>query len=328
MPRGSSREFRTKYDGAAAALGLGGTANRLVDSGFIAKARGSFKEQGFAVDGGNSSRIFQSNADLAASELGLAPGQTQSLDFGPGLQTQALSNNTHTALGIGDVWSWGFWYKPIVPFVNLQRMVRLAPASSNNDFVNLAHDNVSDRLLVDLIDEDNSTNGTMAGIWNSFFTGLNGVWTHYLIVFIGGNPAQLFALKNGVDQSPTSISFGGSQAPNFHQSDRARRVDDIGNDATTRSIGGILMQAQLWRVDVRAAASFLANAANAAVRDLNVDSGAYTFSADLAHWWKPGDEAEPNLGKDFSTAGFTPTIDIGVNKVNLTNSDRVADVPF
>jgi hypothetical protein len=69
------------------------------------------------------------------------------------------------------------------------------------------------------------------------------------------------------------------------------------------------------------------NGGNGSAFDLNTDSGNYAQSGDLAHWWRLGHEADPNLGKDYAEAGFTPTIDIGDNKVGLDDNDRVADVP-
>lgn len=329
MPRGSSRQFRELYDGAANRLGVGGSANR-VDSVFLARARGALKQEGFAVDGRNVSSVFQSNADLAASELGLAPGQTQSLDYGVGEGTQSLETTTHDILGIADVWSFGFWIKPVIPIPGLTRIWRLSPVSSNNDFVTLAFDNLGggNRFMSDLIDEDNSATGTNNRTWDGLMNGLNGVWTHILLTFTGsinGVDPEIDLYRNGVFVSNTSGSAGGSGAPRLNQSDRARRIESLGNDGASRSIGGILMQAQLWRADVGAEAAFLANAANAATRDLNTNGGGYTFAGDLAHWWKPGDSASPNLGKDFAT-GFAEVIDL-VTVVNLDDNDRVADVP-
>ena len=319
-------------DGAAADLGIsGGVANRLVDSVFRQKAAGAYAAQGFAVDGPNVSSIFQADANLAIDELGLAAGQTQSLDYGAGEGTQSLETTTHDILGIADVWSFGFWIKPIVPIPGLTRIWRLSPVSSNNDFVTLAFDNLGggNRFMSDLIDEDNSTTGTNNRTWDGLLTGFNGLWTHILFTFTGsinGVDPEIDLYRNGVFVSNTSGSAGGSGSPRLNQSDRARRIESLGNDGGSRSIGAVLMQAQLWRADVGAAAPFLANAANAAIRDLNTNSAGYTFAGDLAHWYKPGDQAEPNLGKDFAT-GFAEVIDL-VTVVNLSNSDRVADVPF
>ena len=203
--------------------------------------------------------------------------------------------------------------------------------SSNNDFVTLAFDNLGggNRFMSDQIDEDNSTTGTNNRTWDGLLTGFNGLWTHILFTFTGsinGVDPEIDLYRNGVFVSNTSGSAGGSGSPRLNQSDRARRIESLGNDGGSRSIGAVLMQAQLWRADVGAAAPFLANAANAAIRDLNTNSAGYTFAGDLAHWYKPGDQAEPNLGKDFAT-GFAEVIDL-VTVVNLSNSDRVADVPF
>lgn len=328
MPRGSSRQFRTKMDGAAAQLGLGGTANRLTDKTFRHFAAGAYKEQGFAVEGPNVSRIFAANAQLASDELGLAPGQTFSLNYNA-LTTDALENSTHQALGIANVWSMGWWHNPEVPFPNLERIVRCAPASSNTNFITLSLTNaVADSFECNIIDNGNSTQGSLNARWNGFYSGRNGLWTHTLLTFIGGASPAVFIALNGVDQgSPDFFQVTGAGGGALNQTNQARRIESIGNDGGSRAIGGPLLQMQWWRVDVRTAASFLANSAQAAVRDLNTNSGAYTFAGDLAHWWKPGDEASPNLGKDFSTAGFTPTIDIEVDSVGLTDGDRVADVP-
>ena len=59
--------------------------------------------------------------------------------------------------------------------------------SSNNDFVTISFDNLSggNRLLCDLIDQDNSGTGTYHADWSGFFNGLDGLWTHFLLTFVG-----------------------------------------------------------------------------------------------------------------------------------------------
>ncbi len=321
-----------------ASPGLGQDAQRFVDDqdsrlGDTAEgSEGIFDSMHLEQDEDEFFTFDQVREASDPSDIGLTSSgvQTTSLDYGAGAGTQALENTSHNILGIADEWSLGFWIKPVLPIPSLLRIWRLAPVSSNNDFVTISFDNLGggNRFMSDLIDEDNSGTGTNNRTWDGFLNGLDGLWTHILLTFVGSVGASdptIIAYRNGVFVSSTSGSAGGSGAPRLNQSDRARRIESLGNDGGSRSIGGILAQAQLWRVDVGSAAAFLADPVEAASRDLNTNSGAYTFAGDLAHWWKPGAEAEPNLGKDFAT-GFAEIVDLST-VINLSDSDRVADVP-
>ncbi len=60
--------------------------------------------------------------------------------------------------------------------------------------------------------------------------------------------------------------------------------------------------------------------------NLSEDSGLYTSSADLVHWFELGNQPSPLLGTDSAT----PTNPLDLEEAagtGITNEDRVADVP-
>ena len=268
--------------------------------------------------------------DLEAGAIGITDAdrvadvpvfeQSVSINFPTAGSTDAFRNSTEQAIGIANAWSVGAWFKPVVPITSSPFLWVLAPTTGNvnRSRINIYHDSSSNRLRVDLADTSGSPVEVTA--FNNFYTGENGNWVHVLIVWTG---TQFFALKNGVDFGAPDV---GSATPSITMADTLRSVG-FGNQqvAGNSSIQGNLAQGQIWNADVRSAASFLNT--NPSSLDLNVDSGAYTFAGNLAHWFRPGHEADPNLGKDFAEAGITPTIDVGVNKLGLFNSDMQADVP-
>ena len=331
MPRGSSRLFRTRMDGAAADLGIsGGVANRLTDKTFRHFAAGAYKAQGFSVDGPNVSRVFQENADLAISELGLSAftAQTMSLNFPTEGSTDALRNTTEQALGIANAWSLGVWFNTTIPEVASPFVFVTAGSGPavNNDRINLYHDSGgSNRLRFDWGDQSGLPIEITA--FNNYYTGRNGLWTHILAVWTG---SILLMFKNGVSVGAPDV---GVNNPAITMVDSIRAIG-LGNLSTpgNSSVVGNIAQCQLWRVDVTALATngvgaFLQSSPSAI--NLNVDSPGddYLFASDLAHWWRPGHEADPNIGRDYAEAGFTPTIDLGVNAVGITDGDRQANVP-
>ncbi len=320
MPRGSSRIFRTKMDGAAADLGIaGGVENRLVDSVFRQKAAGAYKQAGFSVDGPNVSREFQGDADLAISELGLSAfaAQTLSVNWPASLSTDVLKNDSDLAIGIANLWSIAIWFKPtVVPFPNAEFLLTIGTsANDSRSRINIYHDNVSDRIRLDI----GTAGGTLRlTAFNNFYTGETGNWVHVLIVWDG---TTLFAEKN-------ATPFGSFTPPATVMDDLGRQFA-LGNlhasGGNNLSIRGNVAQCAVWNADVRSAA--LQMVVSGSAQNLNADGGAYTFSGNLAHWYRAGEEAAPTIGRDYSEAGFTPTISLDTNSVGITDGDRQLDVP-
>lgn len=316
MPRGSSRQFRTKYSGAANLLGIDGTANRLTDSGFVAEARGAFEQQGFSVAGRKASRIFQADADLAQAELGLSAfsAQTMSLDFD---KTEVLRNTTTQLIGIANVWSMLVWSRRTIS-TNLQWLCQVHRFGSANHIEILAQQALGGRGDFTWVDATNSP--TAVARWENFYS-INS-WISTLISWDG---TELRVWKNGI-QLGAPDSGDATPVPAPVMTDGGDRQMILGGRFSGNDgWAGRVSQWGIWRVRVDAAASFLQTSPSSI--DLNANSGAYQFAGDLAHWYRPGHEASPNLGKDFAAAGFTPTIDIEVDAIGITDADRIADVP-
>ncbi len=322
MPRGSSRQFRELYDGAANRLGISGATPNRVDSVFLARARGALKSQGFAVDGRNVSRIFQERGDLAQAELGLSPftAQTQSVNFPTAASTDALRNSTDQVIGIANVWSVGCWFKPTaIPPAGTEFLWSIRPqgAGAASQLI-LYQDSSSNRLRFDIADQSGSPLEVTA--FNNFYTGEAGNWVHILVAWTG---TQFFVLKNGVDFGSPDV---GTATPAITMADTARSIS-LGNveTPTALSIRGNVAQLQVFNADVRSAAPTIV--AGASAFNLNAASGAYTFQGNLAHWYRAGNEAAPTIGRDYAEAGITPTISLDANSVGIIDGDRQADVP-
>ena len=243
--------------------------------------------------------------------------QTESMNWPTVGTADRLANTSLNTLGIADVWSIGVWWKPVVPISGSPFLVSIKEASGNGNQIALYHDSSTNRLRLDWGDSSGTPFEITA--WNGFYTGRNGLWTHVLLHWSG---TTMFVLLNGVDQGAPDV---GVNNPAITMTDTARQVAFGNNPTGNSSIVGNGAQFQMWNVDVRAAAAALQVSPSAL--DLNVDSGSYTFSGDLAHWWAPGKEVSPDLGKDYAQAGITPTIDIEANIEGLTDADRQADVP-
>jgi len=242
--------------------------------------------------------------------------QTQSIDYDG--SSEALRNTTEQALGIANLWSIGVWFKVEASGFSIPFAVNTTSGSPNRSLIAIQLDSDfsgSNQLRVLIFRSDGTASNDFK--FDSFVT--LDQWIHVLVVWTGSTPLKVY--KNGVLQVADS-----STSNSTVQTDTSRQIG-VGNTLVPApiAIDGKVSQVQIWRVDTSAAASFLNT--NPSSINLNADSGVYTFSGDLAHWWRPGHEASPSLGKDFSTAGFTPTIDVETNAVGITDADRVADVP-
>ncbi len=245
--------------------------------------------------------------------------QTQSLNWPTDTSTDVLKNDSDLAIGIANLWSIGVWWRPVVPLSASGNFLVTIGNSDNGSRsrINIYHDQVNNRIRVDW--------GTSAGTLrlmavNNFYDGEDGNWVHVLVTWEG---TTLFVEKNG---SPF-----GSNTP------AATVMDDLGDGrqfalgnlhaggGNNLSIEGNIAQCAVWNADVRDAQAVLN--ANPSALNLNADSGAYTYSGNLAHWHRVGHEAAPTIGRDYAEAGITPTISVDTDSVGLDDTDREADVP-
>ena len=252
--------------------------------------------------------------------------QTMSLNFPSVGTSDALRNLTEQVLGIANAWSLGVWFNTTVNITGSPFLFVTATATPNvnRSRINLYHDSSSNRLRFDWGDQTGTPTEITA--FNNFYTGENAAWVHVLAVWTG---SILLMFKNGVSVGAPDVGVN-NPAITMVDGLRAIGLGNLSLAGANSSVVGNIAQCQLWRSDITAVGAngvpaFLQSIPSAI--DLNVNAGAYTFAGDLAHWWRPGHEASPNIGRDYATAGFTPTIDLGVNAVGITDGDRQANVP-
>lgn len=318
MPRGVDRVFLERVRAAASVLGIDGTDFGFADSVFIEKCRDAYADLGFSVGAaGRSSREFRELLTLANTELGISafPAQTMSLDF-DGV-SEALKNTTKQAIGIADTWSIGIWLKATT-VVGQRILFEFGDFPADENRIVMIQS--GGQMQVFWANAAGTLQSTMV-----FFTFLSaGPWTHIFLSWNAAGTGPLTVFKNGIGPvAPDSTAFS-----NVVQADTPLRAVAIGN-ATTPNVSwsGPIAQVSVWRTVQDAAIADLYNAGNPNSLDLNSGFGSYAGAGDLAHWYRLGHEPSPNLGKDYALAGFTPTIDIEVNAVGITDADRVADVP-
>ena len=316
-----------------ASPGLGQDAQRFVDDqdarlGGTAEGSEGVFDSMHLEQGEDEVFTFDQVREAAdPSDIGLSSSftaQTQSINIPVDGSTDKLGNITEQAIGIANLWSIGVWWKPaVVPFASSEFLFDLrrvtAPAAASQ--ISLYHDNSNTRLRLDWADTSGAPTEITA--WNGIYTGEAGNWVHILITWTG---TSMFMAKNGVDQGPPDV---GTPTPSITMADDLRQMTfgnfALAHPASTASVEGNIAQAGIWNADVRAAAATIV--AGGSGQNLNADGGAYTFSGNLAHWYRAGHEASPNLGKDFAEAGITPTISLDVDSVGITDGDRQADVP-
>jgi hypothetical protein len=229
--------------------------------------------------------------------------------------TEYLLNSTDQAIGVAGDWTMLGWAKPLnIP--GAHQIFEIRDGNINRMGYRQSGD------IGEVIVEDQTGSPTQSSAWLNVFQDAN--WHQFGATWSNSGPL----MENYLDGVNLGAPDGGTATPAVTMTDTSRSVAVGAAINGTFGFEGLIMSVAIFRV-VLTAAQILAtyNGGNGSAFDLNTNSGNYGQSGDLAHWWRCGHEADPNLGKDFAEAGFTPTIDIGVNKVGLDDNDRVADVP-
>lgn len=238
--------------------------------------------------------------------------QTQSLDFG---DNEFLRNSTSQVLGIADIWSIGVWYKPNT-VSGIHSLFEFNNSDSPSRIIAFFNGAV---LNIFLRDSGDTVNTSVT--FNGF--GVLDTWAHLYFSWNAAGTLFPTVFKDGSEVAPTTDTSQGALV----QADDLRPVGVGTNLNLAAEFSGLISQISVWRTIQDAAISDLYNGGDPNSLDLNSSFGSYSGADDLAHWWRPGHEASPNLGKDFSQAGFTPKIDVETDSVGITDADRVADVP-
>lgn len=232
---------------------------------------------------------------------------------------EAMKATGSPTLGIADEWSIGMWLKPsdvvgthiIFEFGNgfPGQASRIVPLILSGTQLNIFWSNAANTIQSSVT-------------FNAFVSLDTWLFLYFSHPLALGN-AQISVFRDGALIGADSANLNGS----IVMADSGRSVT-VGNAAQPSTAWeGPIAQLAVWRTVQDAAIASLYNGGNPNALDLNSAFGSYAGASDLAHWWRLGHEPSPNLGKDYATAGFTPTIDIEASAIGITDADRVADVP-
>lgn len=235
---------------------------------------------------------------------------------------ERLENSTNQSLGFANSWTISLWLRPIADIPE-------EAIASHHCLMHIRGTNSRGEILIwgAKIEGSKYDEEIYVELWGNLgqrlrVTRFNSVqkrneWRHFSCVWDGTN---LIAYDQGLlVQDPTVlISGNGSQIE--PPDGRSIRVGDcFGTGPSLAAWSGILGHITVWDTDLGAgefgpivSGGFGFNAA--------ANSGAYTSSANLVHYWKPGDDF-PFVGQDFvgnlDIASGTNATATGINNVVL-----------
>lgn len=321
MARGTSRIFREKVSSAASALGVsGGVDFRRAGDIFIDRVRDAYADLGFSVGAaGRSSRVFREQVELANAELGIvsfAP-QTFSIDFDG---NETMANAVPVTLGIANTFTIAIWFRPNLAQSDDNLWTIRGTGGGINSVQLLLRTTAgipgpATSIQLTLQNQVGTTAQNVA------WTGLpvvDATWHHAVLQWnsLAGRAFYFDGVNQGV--------------PGFIATN---------NDAVLLDTAGIVEVAGFFvgRLVGRAASLAMWNSiltgaevletfnAGSIAFNLAANSGNYVSAATLQHWNELGKQPSPLLGADAGIASVL--LDLEAGATNISDADRVADVP-
>jgi hypothetical protein len=224
-----------------------------------------------------------------------------------------------TVLGIGNAWTLAGWVKPRA---NKEHATIFSTATKEENRIELSVTPLTElttllrnrrsQLRVLIKDAD----GTTIKHYGFQDTFLEETWTHFgvtwdgneLLAYVSGTAAitgtVLTNVTGTMTDTPRKVFYGNAiqGAATF-----SGTVGHLGFWGTVLSSGSL---------------NEIAGAGHSA--NLLTNSGSYVESANLQHWWRPGDDPG-DIGKDYAIAG-TP-INIGLDARRINGFNIVGDTP-
>jgi hypothetical protein len=229
-------------------------------------------------------------------------------------------------MGFANLWTMSFWLKP----------TQFLPEPLSTDHKVLAHLRGTTRrgeVLIwgariegakyeeEIYVELGDSNGARLRIIRFNTVQKRNEWRNFSCVWDG---TSLIAYDQGLlIQDMLVIQSGGNDTMNEPAGGRILRVGDLIEDTgpSLAAWSGIVGHIGVWNTDIQPN-EFGALISGGFGYDLLTNSGTYSSSANLVHWWKPGDDF-PNVGRDYAgevslTSGTNATA-TGINNVITDN---------
>lgn len=247
--------------------------------------------------------------------------QLQSIDLDG--STEAL-RSAQAILNFSNTWTIGGWFRRTDAGTLLQVLfdTRNTGGSSANLILWERPVGTSARWRIRMWD-------SAASQFKSFTTDINvlvqDTWVHLVATFdgaVGGDPLLMYA--DGVDVTTASPSLDSTGT----MTDTARRFHVGARTGDVQFFQGQVLSFAAHDVPL-SPAEILAtyNAGSGSTFDLNADHAIYVSRLRLQHWFRAGHEASPGIGRDYARAATPPLIDLIDEAANITDADRVSEVP-
>ncbi len=254
-------------------------------------------------------RRFPIDSKLGSSSPPVsAVGTTDSIDIDGA--TELFTNSTAQDIGIGAVWSINIWMIKETDIVANKHCMDIEDGTSNNRISWEVNPSLGlDDHAIFLV--YSSSGSSIRAQDNDYFAGEDGNWVMITLTFGGGTDLVLY--KNG---SVVALDDSSGSGGTMTQTDRRIEFGD-GNDSIFYSIA-------MWSVELGSTEiTEIYNSGDGTNFDMSSNSGDYTSSGDLQHWWVPGaNQSTTNaMGTDYGNA--SNLINLMDNATNLTVADDI-----
>ena len=240
--------------------------------------------------------------------------QTQSIDFDG--TTETMASAVPITLGYANVWTIAFWFNLNAALSN-GNLYQIGINASPNRLQLFNRTTVGASPSIQML--LNNPAGSL--IQNVAWTGLslvNATW-HHAVLQWNSLAGRAFYL-DGVNQDPPGFTQNNNDAV---LTDTARLID-VSGLANPPRMAGKGASLAIWN-SILSSAEIVAVFNNRSINfPLLQNSGNYNSAANLQHWIELGKNPSPLLGAD---SGLATQVDLEAGATNITDADRVADVP-
>jgi len=233
------------------------------------------------------------------------------------LATNESVEADRVTVGLANSWSISIWVKPdALDGASNMFVLQNAPSggSNNRREILIKPQTANDPLIVDLFD---SAGVEFKKYWyDTVFA--SATWAHIVVTWDG--TTLLTYVNNALETADTaSPDIAGTQSDATALWTTVGYNHPDGNSWLNGEIGPIGM----WTSVLSAAEVTVINTGKFGF-DLSANSGNYTSSANLIHWWKP---CQVNDTTANALQDYKGTLTLNTNIVNIDTSDCVADAP-
>ncbi len=247
-----------------------------------------------------------------------------------------LENIIQQSLGFANLWTISIWLKPFEDLprdklaqINHRTLLHLKSAAHKNEILIWA-----DRITntdPDVIHVENwNKRGERIRVTRFNMAQQRNQWRNFSCFWDGSN---LIGWDNGVELSDIHETFSGTEG--FLMEDpvaSAGRSVRLGAaysgiagavELPLTSWSGLMGPVAIWNTEVTGTELATVVSGNFGI-DLTTNSGIYTSSANLVHWWRPGADAA-DIGNDYAVV--VSGINVGVDATITGTNEIVVDSP-